>query len=406
MNLRLCRSKFRQNEQTIESSNYYKIVVRGFLFSIAFVALLGLWITPALSVSKGKPNFPRISLLDRARGERAIQVLADKLPEVAAWYGKTPEQFSNMLRHDHTCRIDIDGRLLFIDEAPEATEGSEVPSVAEGAFPYDQTFQLHSLPGSKRTIYLDFDGHTTTGTAWNSYYGVETINSPAYSLDGDSSSFSNSEMDRIQDIWRLVSEDYAPFDVDVTTEDPGQNAITRGNSNDDIYGTRVVMTVDNFASCGCGGFAYVGVFDYVGSYYKPAFVFNKSLFGAAEAVSHEVGHNLGLSHDGVAGGAAYYQGQGSGATGWAPIMGVGYYKKLVQWSKGEYTNANNTEDDIQIIQNNGVVILADDHGNNKGSATPFVSITSGNTVTLSGYGLIESRADVDFFSFMNGGGDV
>ena len=26
---------------------------------------------------------------------------------------------------------------------------------------------------------------------------------------------------------------------------------------------------------------------------------------------------------------------------------------LVQWSNGEYANASNTQDDIQIIQNNG-----------------------------------------------------
>ena len=72
----------------------------------------------------------------------------------------------------------------------------------------------------------------------------------------------------------------------------------------------------------------MGVFDYVGSNYKPAFVFNKGLVGAAEAISHEAGHNLGLSHDGVKGGVSYYKGQGSGATGWAPIMGVGYYKQI------------------------------------------------------------------------------
>ena len=50
----------------------------------------------------------------------------------------------------------------------------------------------------------------------------------------------------------------------------------------------------------------------------------------AEAASHEVGHNLGLSHDGTAS-TGYYSGQGA----WAPIMGVGYYKPITQWSKGE-----------------------------------------------------------------------
>lgn len=35
-------------------------------------------------------------------------------------------------------------------------------------------------------------------------------------------SFSASELSDILAIWRAVSEDYAPFNVDVTTEDPGE----------------------------------------------------------------------------------------------------------------------------------------------------------------------------------------
>ena len=34
-------------------------------------------------------------------------------------------------------------------------------------YPYAQTFALHSRPGSSRVIYLDFNGETITGTAWN-----------------------------------------------------------------------------------------------------------------------------------------------------------------------------------------------------------------------------------------------
>eukprot|EP01032_Pedospumella_encystans_P002174 gene2174-2548_t len=39
-------------------------------------------------------------------------------------------------------------------------------------YPADQTFLLHSRKSSKRKIYLDFNGHTTTGTAWNTSYGL------------------------------------------------------------------------------------------------------------------------------------------------------------------------------------------------------------------------------------------
>ena len=50
----------------------------------------------------------------------------------------------------------------------------------------------------------------------------------------------------------------------------------------------------------------------------------------AEAISHEVGHNLGLSHDGISA-SGILHGQGNQA----PIMGVGYYEPIVQWSRGD-----------------------------------------------------------------------
>ena len=34
-------------------------------------------------------------------------------------------------------------------------------------FPLTQTFQLHSRPAATKIIYLDFDGHLTIGTPWN-----------------------------------------------------------------------------------------------------------------------------------------------------------------------------------------------------------------------------------------------
>jgi hypothetical protein len=43
-----------------------------------------------------------------------------------------------------------------------------------------QAFALSSRPGAAKTILLDFNGHTTTGTRWNTLVGRETIVSPAY----------------------------------------------------------------------------------------------------------------------------------------------------------------------------------------------------------------------------------
>jgi len=42
----------------------------------------------------------------------------------------------------------------------------------------------------------------------------------AFSLDSDLTTFSAAEQTVIQQVWRRVSEDYAPFNVDVTTQLP------------------------------------------------------------------------------------------------------------------------------------------------------------------------------------------
>jgi hypothetical protein len=56
--------------------------------------------------------------------------------------------------------------------------------------------------------------------------------------------------------------------------------------------------------CGvrCGGVAYIGIYARTDDYYKPAPVFPDMLRSGnvkyvAEAISHEVGHNLNLQHD-------------------------------------------------------------------------------------------------------------
>lgn len=78
-------------------------------------------------------------------------------------------------------------------------------------------------------------------------------------------------------------------------------------------------------------------------------------------------------------------------------MGVGYHKAIVQWSKGEYANANNLEDDIAKITSKVPLrtdLIEDDMS---------TSSTLGLTTVI---GIIESELDADIFSFQTDGGSV
>jgi PKD repeat protein len=375
-----------------------------------------------------KPPFPQLSLPQRrAQGQRAIDLLGSRLPEVAAWYGKSPEEFRSLLLRDQRLKIDQRGRLFVEDEleAPPPPESeprptkkpqpsSSAPGAASGALsgvlaPLDQTFLLHSRPGAARTIYLNFRGATLSGTAWNS--GNTTLTALPFDTDGIPYSYSQAELERIQYIWQRVVEDFAPFDVDVTTEPPAPERLTRSGATDGVFGTTVLITSrSGVYSCSCGGVAYIGIFDDTSDYYKPALVFYDALGPGsekyvAEAISHEAGHNMGLQHDGWSGGG-YYSGQGSGATGWAPIMGVGYYQALVQWSKGEYATANNLQDDYSVMAANGLPLRSDDHGNSAGAATPLAGTSAGGITSFAAEGVIERPSDVDWFSFTSAAGTI
>lgn len=318
------------------------------------------------------------------RGRAALESLEGRLPEAARRNGLSVEQLREVLLEDQTAWLDGDARLYY--EEPAHTDGSSSsePVPAPAAYPLSQTFELHSSPGSARTIYIDFDGHQVSGTAWNVTSGWR----PAWDLDGDPTTFNATERETVQSVWQRVAEDYAPFDVDVTTQDPGQDAITRSDVTDEFYGTRALVTPSaatqsQLCRSTCGGIAYINVFNTPSNHsrYQPAWIFPQSLGNdaknIAEAVSHEVGHNLGLRHDGVTGGASYYSGHGL----WAPIMGAGYGKPVSQWSRGRYAGADNTEDDLEVISNGGTPTRADEAGETVSAAAAPPSgsayITSG-----------------------------
>ena len=309
-------------------------------------------------------------------------------------------------------RVDSQGFVLYVDPLPE--EGAE--EVTGYLPPSNNTaldvLKLHSKPGSPNTLYVDFDGHILQGTIWNSSSGNAILDMLPFDVSGDPDTYTQDEVDRIAEAWRRVAEDFAPFDVDVTTEEPQYTTLP---DNERYYGSTtahalVTNRIDRFGNaaydCSCGGVAYVNQWGNVSN--TTNLNFNSGLTSNAMTISHETGHTLGLSHDG-AGSLGYYSGHGSGATSWGPIMGAPFGKSVVTWSRDTYPNANNSQDDYQSIINH-IPFRTDDHTDmNLAAATPLqvtgdTNVVSQNRVNdpkmvvLANKGIIEDQNDIDLFS--------
>ncbi|MGA1267322.1 MAG: zinc-dependent metalloprotease family protein, partial [Phycisphaerales bacterium] len=278
----------------------------------------------------------------------------------------------------------------------------------------EQVFTLHSRPGASRVVYLDMDGAVVTNSWWNS----GTLTMRPYSIDSDFSTFTQAELDAIAETWKRIAEDFAPYDIDVTTEEPASFGANVGHI---LVTRKASVEGPEIYTCGCGGVAYVGVWG--GSnypFYQPALVFTDGVgtgpHNISEAASHELGHNLGLSHDNTST-QSYYGGHGSGNTKWGPIMGVGYSAQVSQWSIGEYADAQQFQDDLAIIAGK-LRYRPDDHVDTdfaQATALQVVNETvvfSTNPVSDPGNadpankGVIEDRTDIDLFSFSSGPGTV
>ena len=269
---------------------------------------------------------------------------------------------------------------------PPVPEGEEIPPLEPADFPdypipdyQEGIISLQSLPGATGVVYIDYRGGYTTTWGGIAYERPKASNS------------------QIREVWKRVAEDYMPFNINVTTDlRVYQNAPETSRQ-------RCVVTPTTKASPGAGGVAYIGSWNWSGD--TPCWAFYSTGKNAAEVISHEVGHTLSLGHDGQNPSTGYFGGHGTGVVGWAPIMGVGYSKNVVQWSKGEYTAANNTEDDLVKIvgNNNSVDYRADDTGATTTTAR-FLEVYP--DLSAFAEGVVEQAGDTDAFKFTTTGGAV
>lgn len=243
---------------------------------------------------------------------------------------------------------------------------------------------LESRPGAAKTLYINYWGGTISNTGWNDSYnsGNDIIYTP-YDTDGNTNSLTLTERSTMWLGWQEVAEDYAAFDINVTTK----QAVYDGTSA--VNHSQIIATTTNYFYTGAGGVAYVGIFNNTSDYYKTGWAWNSGAGSLGMTISHEAGHQMGLGHDGTST-SGYYGGHGV----WGPIMGAPFNQEYVQWSKGEYSDANNSENDLTSIA--GVLgTVTDDAGDTNSTAT-------GLTLPLTDYeGQITPdglSADVDVYS--------
>jgi len=343
-------------------------------------------------------------------GAAAVEALKGELGQRVRERGGSPDDYAGLLAADDSAWIGDDGQLMFIDVAeheaepgpgggdtpPDATEPTGPPPTPLAVLPNGMPIH-HSKAGASWTIYLDFDGEIGfRSTSW----GLTPRNLTGLTLDADTNTFNADEQAIISRTWGRVAEDWAPFNVDVTTERPaviGNTVLWSiiSKSPAEVRMPRNVGGVSQF------NFGYVpfGLDRPTFTFWEPWGATDHSTI--ADVISQENGHMFGLLHDGNLNPFGfineYYGGHGTGPTSWGPIMGAPQNRNVTQWSLADYPGGLTVltgfgkgvfQDDIAIIAGK-LGFRSDDFADTMAGAAPLAHPTTG---------YITGTTDVDVFA--------
>ena len=188
---------------------------------------------------------------------------------------------------------------------------------------------------SGQTILLDFNGHTVSGTRWNT--SGDIVANPA-----------NLSSAQVDEIIAAVKLDFAKYNVVVTTDEAIYQAAKNGGYNR----IRVIVT-ENYNWYGmAGGVSFV--YSSTWNDDTPAWVFSSLLSYSSkfigEACSHEAGHTVGLFHQSLYDAACVKTNEyNPGNSTQAPIMGQSYHAAGEWWVGPNSFGCASIQDDDAVI---------------------------------------------------------
>ncbi len=249
-----------------------------------------------------------------------------------------------------------------------------VKNIAPHIGDYDGVTSLHeleSLPGSDKVMYMD----------------ITKI------MNGEDPITLNSK-DEIWYTWQSVAASLSMFDINVTT-----NKTVYDEVGSESKGIATFLNQSGRSNADMNSFGGSGT----SRNYKN----NGQGYGLGRTAAHEIGHQMGLRHDGSPGNE-YFPGLKDWR--WCPIMGNYWYgdswgdDALYQYSLGEYSQANQQEDDLDLVGNENNVNYRED------DIPTSVPLTLNGTAVSpeDNYGQIAMNTDSDEFTFSigEGGGSV
>jgi hypothetical protein len=268
---------------------------------------------------------------------------------------------------------------------------------------------LNSDPGSGHTLYLDFAGFSQPRWSDGVHAGIPETTVLPFSVDDQQHPFTLQDVSAMREIWQRVAEDFAPFDINVTTVEPPTLAPGMPDSAADGNALRVVigdLDPSHSDPVLTGGPGPTGMMQrpqsdpWIGAFTNDIpnvrFVFPDHLpnaFAVANAASQGAGHAFGLHN------------QSRPPDLRLAIMGDRTSDPEVRstWYNGT-NELGMPQDDVALLTQ--VLGQRPEHdGATPDSATPLLappafdqaSGTAGNR--LAGAGIIGALDDVDYYSF-------